>query len=46
METARDLCVDEGLSDEACRRLVDVAVRRGSKDDVTVMIVDLKHFCT
>ena len=46
VDTARDLCVDEGFSDEACRRLVDAAVRIESKDDVIVMIVDLKHFCT
>ncbi|KAL6660781.1 hypothetical protein ACP70R_001816 [Stipagrostis hirtigluma subsp. patula] len=28
----------------ACRQLVDMARRRGSRDDVTVMIVDLQRF--
>uniref|UniRef100_A0A0E0BH70 protein-serine/threonine phosphatase n=1 Tax=Oryza glumipatula TaxID=40148 RepID=A0A0E0BH70_9ORYZ len=29
---------------DSCRRLVDMARRRGSRDDVTVMVVDLKRF--
>ncbi|XP_057813869.1 probable protein phosphatase 2C 2 [Cryptomeria japonica] len=53
VDTSRALCVEKLRSAEgfcerslrACRKLVDVAVSRGSKDDVTVMIVDLKHFC-
>ncbi|KAL5204629.1 hypothetical protein ABZP36_009500 [Zizania latifolia] len=28
----------------SCRRLVDMARRRGSRDDITVMVVDLKRF--
>ena len=46
VDMTRDLCVDEGFSNEACRRLVDVVVRREGNDDVTIMIVNLKHFCT
>ncbi|KAF0895215.1 hypothetical protein E2562_008555 [Oryza meyeriana var. granulata] len=29
---------------DSCRRLVDMARRRGSRDDITVMVVDLKRF--
>uniref|UniRef100_A0A0E0ME75 protein-serine/threonine phosphatase n=1 Tax=Oryza punctata TaxID=4537 RepID=A0A0E0ME75_ORYPU len=29
---------------ESCRRLVEMARRRGSRDDITVMVVDLKRF--
>lgn len=28
----------------ACKELVNLAVRRGSLDDITVMIIDLNHF--
>lgn len=28
----------------ACRELVNLAVSRGSSDDITVMIIDLSHF--
>ncbi|KAK9063478.1 hypothetical protein SSX86_017348 [Deinandra increscens subsp. villosa] len=34
---------DDGLVD-ACKELVNLAVKRGSLDDITVMILDLKSF--
>lgn len=35
--------VSAGLVD-ACKELVNLAVSRGSLDDITVMIIDLNHF--
>ncbi|XP_021853250.2 probable protein phosphatase 2C 14 [Spinacia oleracea] len=35
--------VSDGLV-AACKKLVNLAVSRGSMDDITVMVVDLKHF--
>eukprot|EP00252_Welwitschia_mirabilis_P012958 TRINITY_DN2861_c0_g1_i1.p1 TRINITY_DN2861_c0_g1~~TRINITY_DN2861_c0_g1_i1.p1 ORF type:complete len:485 (+),score=117.17 TRINITY_DN2861_c0_g1_i1:163-1617(+) len=29
----------------ACKELAHLSVSRGSRDDITVMIVDLRHFC-
>ncbi|KAL9241125.1 hypothetical protein vseg_015271 [Gypsophila vaccaria] len=36
-------CPEGGLV-AACKKLVNLAVTRGSMDDITVMIIDLKHF--
>ncbi|KAH9330019.1 hypothetical protein KI387_002127 [Taxus chinensis] len=41
-ETTTRLCERSLMA--ACRKLVEVAVSRGSKDDVTVMIADLVNF--
>jgi protein phosphatase 1L len=38
--------VVSGSPATACRELVDMARRRGSRDDVTVMVVDLGRFVT
>jgi len=41
-------CIDDGGARgsplAACQKLVDVAVARNSRDDITVMIVQLQHF--
>ncbi|XP_066337763.1 probable protein phosphatase 2C 74 [Miscanthus floridulus] len=36
--------VISGNQATACRELVDMALRRGSRDDITVMVVDLHRF--
>ncbi|XP_068668480.1 probable protein phosphatase 2C 25 [Aristolochia californica] len=46
VEMARPLCV--GTNDpatlSACKKLVDLSVKRGSADDISVMIIHLGHF--
>lgn len=29
----------------ACKELVELSAARGTRDDISVMIVDLRHFC-
>ncbi|KAG9453512.1 hypothetical protein H6P81_006416 [Aristolochia fimbriata] len=43
---ARPLCIgsNEPATLSACRNLVDLSVKRGSTDDISVMIIRLEHF--
>ncbi|CAN6380977.1 unnamed protein product [Urochloa humidicola] len=43
-QEAVDAVVRSGRNAAACRELVELARRRGSRDDVTVMVVDLEGF--
>jgi protein phosphatase 1L len=53
VDIARPFCVEKqpnltplgGGPIAACKKLVEVAVTRKSQDDVSVMIVQLRHFC-
>nr|ABK21709.1 unknown [Picea sitchensis] len=53
VDIARPFCVQKqpnltpfgGGPKAACKKLVEVAVTRKSQDDVSVMIVQLRHFC-
>lgn len=46
VDVARGLCIDRRSSSliSACKKLAELAVSRGSVDDISVMIVQLKHF--
>ncbi|KAK9755774.1 hypothetical protein RND81_01G049500 [Saponaria officinalis] len=48
VDTVRPLCIDSNKPQRpslaACKKLVDVAVSRGSLDDVSVMIVPLEQY--
>ncbi|XP_051116720.1 probable protein phosphatase 2C 2 [Andrographis paniculata] len=47
IDIARPMCVnvDRPRPVAACRKLVDVSVSRGSRDDMTVMLIQLGRFC-
>ena len=49
VDIARPFCVQKqpigGGPKAACKKLVELAVTRKSQDDVSVMIVQLRHFC-
>lgn len=46
VDIARPLCIsdDKASRVDACRRLVDTAVARGSTDDISVLIIQLQKF--
>ncbi|ONK62488.1 uncharacterized protein A4U43_C07F4450 [Asparagus officinalis] len=46
VDTARPLCIDSQSSSllSACKKLADLSASRGSNDDISVMIIQLKHF--
>uniref|UniRef100_A0ACD5YMP2 Uncharacterized protein n=1 Tax=Avena sativa TaxID=4498 RepID=A0ACD5YMP2_AVESA len=46
VDMARPLCIsdDKASRVDACRRLVDTAVARGSTDDISVLIIQLQKF--
>ncbi|XP_011101320.1 probable protein phosphatase 2C 25 [Sesamum indicum] len=47
VDIARQLCIniDKPQPLSACRKLVDLSVSRGSKDDISVMLIQLGRFC-
>ncbi|KAL5710140.1 protein-serine/threonine phosphatase [Ranunculus cassubicifolius] len=47
IDIARPLCVDSVQPEVlcACKRLAELAVKRGSLDDISVMVVQLRKFC-
>jgi serine/threonine protein phosphatase PrpC len=53
VDIARPFCVQKqpnltpfgGGPKAACKKLVELAVSRKSQDDVSVLIVELRHFC-
>ena len=53
VDIARPFCVKKqpnltplgGSPIAACKKLVKLAVTRNSQDDISVMIVQLRHFC-
>ncbi|RWW16685.1 hypothetical protein BHE74_00052294 [Ensete ventricosum] len=46
VDVARPLCIDadSASSLSACKNLVDLSAKRGSLDDISVMIVKLQHY--
>lgn len=46
VDIARSLCinVDNPQPLSACRKLVDLSVSRGSTDDISVMLIQLRRF--
>eukprot|EP00262_Sarcandra_glabra_P015563 TRINITY_DN4816_c0_g1_i1.p1 TRINITY_DN4816_c0_g1~~TRINITY_DN4816_c0_g1_i1.p1 ORF type:complete len:393 (-),score=51.17 TRINITY_DN4816_c0_g1_i1:284-1336(-) len=47
VDMARPLCIDAAAKTSplsACKNLVELSVKRGSSDDISVMIVQLGHF--
>ncbi|KAG9131847.1 hypothetical protein Leryth_016579 [Lithospermum erythrorhizon] len=45
-QEAVELVSSEMDSLESCKKLVDISFSRGNDDDITVMIINLKHFVT
>ncbi|ONK80123.1 uncharacterized protein A4U43_C01F14120 [Asparagus officinalis] len=46
IDIARPFCTDNHCSSplSACKKLADLSVNRGSADDISVMIIQLKRF--
>lgn len=46
VDVARPLCIgaDKPEPFSACKKLVDLSLRRGSTDDISVMIIQLDQF--
>jgi len=46
VDVARPLCIDPHSASplSACKKLADLSASRGSSDDISVMIIQLKHF--
>ncbi|KAF3433399.1 hypothetical protein FNV43_RR24501 [Rhamnella rubrinervis] len=46
VDVVRPLCINVDKPDpfSACKKLVDLSIRRGSTDDISVMIIQLAHF--
>lgn len=46
VDMARPLCTDSHSPSpiSACKKLVELSASRGSTDDISVMIIQLKHF--
>lgn len=46
VDIVRPLCIGVDKPDpfSACKKLVDLSARRGSTDDISVVIIQLDHF--
>lgn len=46
VDVVRPLCIGVDKPDpfSACKKLVDLSARRGSTDDISVVIIQLGHF--
>ncbi|KAJ6762177.1 PROTEIN PHOSPHATASE 2C [Salix koriyanagi] len=45
-QEAVDLILRDKNSIESCKKLVDISLSRGSSDDITVMVINLRDFAT
>ncbi|WCJ34760.1 Protein phosphatase 2C family protein [Euphorbia peplus] len=46
VDIARPLCTGADKQDrsDACKKLIDLSVSRGSTDDISVMLIEMKHY--